>query len=75
MNDKWECYLCSQQEDFNNPADGYLANYHPLCLKCADQILDDENHPDKFRLTYHSALGELKILKGIPVQFDYLRKN
>ena len=75
MNDKWECYLCGKEDEFDKLPDGYLGNYHPLCLCCVNKILENQNHPDRFRLTYHSDLGDLKIIKDIPVQNDYLIGN
>ena len=75
MNNKWECYLCGKEDDFDILPDGYLANYHPLCICCVNQILENKNHRDRFRLTYHSKLGDLKIIKDIPVQNNYLMKN
>jgi len=75
MNNKWECYLCGAEDEFDNLPDGYLGNYHPLCLGCVNQILKNKNHPDRLRLTYHSELGDLKIIKGIPVQTNYLMRN
>ena len=75
MNEKWECYLCAIEDEFDNLPNGYLGNYHPLCLNCVNKVLEDKNHPDRFRLTYHSDLGDLKIVNDIPVQNNYLMKN
>ena len=62
MNKHWECHLCGEEDDFDNPASGFLGNYHPLCLNCANNVFHCENHPDKFRLTYHSGYGDLKFV-------------
>lgn len=75
MNEKWECYLCGKEDKFHNLPNGYLGNYHPLCLNCANEVLESKTHSDKFRLTYHSGLGDLQIVKSIPVQNIYLTKN
>lgn len=75
MNEKWECYLCAREDKFDSLPNGYLGNYHPLCFNCANIVLGDKNHPDRFRLTYHSDFGDLKIVNNIPVQDSYLKKN
>jgi hypothetical protein len=59
MNEKWECYLCGKEDKFNNLPDGYLGNYHPLCLTCANDIYYDNDNEDRFRLTYHIEFGDL----------------
>jgi len=66
MNEKWECYLCGYEASFDTIASGFLGNYHPLCENCADKVLDDE-HPDKFRMTYHYQLGDVDILANVPI--------
>ncbi len=75
MKEKWECHLCGKENDFDSFPNGYLGNYHPLCLKCANEVLKNDNHPDKFRLTFHSDLGDINIIKSIPVQNGYMRRN
>ena len=75
MNEKWECYLCGLEDDFEHFPHGYLGNNHPLCSNCANEVLENNNHPDKFRLTFHSDLGDLSLIKAIPVQSEYLKKN
>jgi len=59
INDKWECYLCCKEDDFEVLPSGYLGNYHPLCIKCADYVLYDKNHSQHLRLTYHECAGDI----------------
>jgi len=59
MNDQWECYLCSLEDDFDNEPSGYLGNYHPICLNCANDVYYNDDHEDRFRLTYHEEFGDL----------------
>lgn len=74
MNEKWECYLCAREEDSETIPSGWLANYHPLCNNCANEVLKDENHDDRFRLTYHEEIGNLKMVSNVPVSLEkYLR--
>lgn len=61
--DRWECFLCCKEDEFDNLPSGYLANYHPLCEKCADNVLFEENHRDRFRLTYHKDIGDIIALQ------------
>jgi len=64
MNEKWECYLCGKEDIFDHPASGFLGNYHPLCLNCANNVFYCENHIDRFRLTYHSEYGDLRFVNN-----------
>lgn len=64
MNENWECYLCEHEANIDTPASGFLGNYHPLCENCADKVLEDD-HPDKFRVTYHHRLGDLEVIANI----------
>jgi hypothetical protein len=64
MNKHWECYLCGEEDILDNPASGFLGNYHPLCLNCANNIFHCANDPDRFRLTYHSEYGDLKFVNN-----------
>ncbi|MDR3048532.1 MAG: hypothetical protein LBV16_01620 [Elusimicrobiota bacterium] len=59
INDKWECFLCCKEDDFKVLPAEYLGNYHPLCAKCADYVLYDENHTQHSRLTYHECVGDI----------------
>jgi hypothetical protein len=59
INDKWECHICAKEDDFENLPFGYLGNYHPLCEKCADTVLFDEENKHHFRLTYHKEIGDI----------------
>ncbi len=61
-NEKWECYLCCNEEDFEILPHGYLGNYHPLCHVCAYLVLMNNKHKDHFRLTYHTEIGEINSL-------------
>ena len=67
MNDKWECYLCAEEAYFEILPTGYLANYHPLCKNCADHVLEDEDHKEHFRLTYHQEIGDIEDITQIKV--------
>jgi hypothetical protein len=74
-NEKWECYLCAIEEKFSIFPDGYIANSHSLCGKCADEVLYNEDHEDRVRLTYHSSIGDLKMVANIPIQENFAKKN
>ena len=69
LNDNWECFLCTAEYDLSVEPSGYLSNSHPLCEKCANSVLKDEKHKQRFRLTYHSQIGDLKIIANIPIQY------
>lgn len=75
VNENWECYLCANEEDFETSPSGWLANYHPLCYNCANEILENENHPDRFRLTYHEEIGDVKIVSNVPISMERYLKN
>lgn len=64
MNDQWECYLCGLEDDFDNEPSGYLGNYHPICLRCANDVYYSGNHEDRFRLTYHGEFGDLMFFEN-----------
>ncbi len=66
--EKWECFLCAREEKFSALPNGYLSNCHPLCMQCANEVLLDEAHTQRFRLTYHHNIGDLSIMSTIPVQ-------
>lgn len=74
MNEKWECYLCCYKQSFDENASGFLGNYHPLCKNCADIVLE-ENHPDKFRLTYHHRIGDLNVVANVPISSNIYNFN
>jgi hypothetical protein len=57
--EKWECYLCCKEDDFEVLPSAYIANYHPLCRRCADYSLYDREHSQHYRLTYHELTGDL----------------
>ncbi len=75
MNDKWECFLCCSEEKFEVLPYGYLSNNHPLCFECANSVLNDENHKQRFRLSYNKDIGDVVIAGNIPVQVGYHVKN
>ncbi len=75
MKKRWECHLCAVEKDFEIAPSGWLANYHPLCFECTDEVLEDEDHPDRFRLTYHEEFGNIKIVSNIPITIDRYTKN
>jgi hypothetical protein len=70
INDKWECYLCASEEIFDVLPSGYLANYHPLCFSCANEVLEDPDHEDRFRMTYHIDIGDFQMISNIPVKLE-----
>jgi hypothetical protein len=59
-NEKWECYLCCNEENFETLPHGYLGNYHPLCCVCAYSVIMNKKHKDYFRLTYYIEIGDIK---------------
>ena len=75
MNEKWECFLCCKEDDFETLPYGYLSNSHPLCRICANYVLEDENHRQRFRLTYHLEIGDLVIASNVPIQTGHASKN
>lgn len=74
-NEKWECYLCVQDYHFEELPAGYLSNSHPLCLQCANSVLNDVKHKHRFRLTYHKKIGDLKLVSNVFVQYGYPKLN
>lgn len=74
MNEKWECYLCGHEDNFDNAVSGFLGNYHPLCEECADKVIDG-NHPDNFRVTYHHQMGNLEVIANIPISKNSYNLN
>jgi hypothetical protein len=75
MNEKWECFLCCKEDDIETLPYGYLSNSHPLCNACADAVLNDENHIQRFRLSYHKEIGDIIIAFNIPLQTGYAIRN
>ncbi len=74
-NEKWECYLCAHEETFSVFPGGYLANYHPLCESCANEVLYDDDHEDRFRLSYHFEVGDFEMISNIPVPKNNGKNN
>ena len=74
MNEKWDCYLCGHETNFYTPASGFLGNYHPLCMNCTNKVLDDD-HPHKFRMTYHYGLGNVEIIANVPISKNRYNSN
>ena len=58
-NEKWECYLCTKEDDWEYLPSGYINNMHPLCEKCADKVLIDSKHRQHRRLSYHKDTGDI----------------
>lgn len=75
MNEKWECFLCSKEYDFESLPTGYLSNSHPLCFICANLILNNQNHEQRFRLSYHKDIGDIVFVSHIPVPSGNFIKN
>lgn len=75
MNEKWECFLCCREEDFEILPAGYLSNSHPLCCNCANSVLQNENHKQRFRLTYHKDIGDVILASNIPILTGHFTKN
>lgn len=59
--EKWECYLCGCESDYDKPVAGWLGNYQMLCLLCADSVYF--NLMSKFHqaLTYHYSIGDIRV--------------
>ena len=75
MSDKWECFLCCKEEDFNRLPSAYLSNSHPLCQICGDTILNNLDHKQRYRLTYHKNIGDIIVVSNIPVETGLHCKN
>lgn len=75
MNNKWECYKCGFEDNFENMPSGYLANYHPLCLNCANDIYYDNENVDRFRLTFHIEQGDLFFFENLLHPISNLKLN
>lgn len=75
INEKWECFLCCKEDDFDKLPYGYLSNSHPLCRECANSILKNENHNQRFRLSYHKEIGDIVIASNIPIQNGFANRN
>jgi hypothetical protein len=75
MNKKWECFLCGEEDYFQILPTGYLSNSHPLCSNCANIILYNENHNQRFRLTYHKDIGDISFVADIPVPVGNFIRN
>lgn len=75
INDKWECFLCGREDDFEILPSAYLSNYHPLCSSCADDVFKNEKHKQRFRLTYHQDTGDIILASNVPVPTGHYTKN
>ena len=64
-NHTWPCWLCGHEDDFETLPGGYISNSHPLCYRCADQLLEDPDSRHYCRLTYHYQLGDLVHIGGL----------
>jgi hypothetical protein len=58
--EKWECYLCGNEFNLEQPACGWLGNYHMLCRSCADSVYFDAKSKFHQTLTYHYAIGDIE---------------
>jgi hypothetical protein len=74
MNNKWECYLCAKEFSFEKMISGFLGNFHPICKKCSNKCISENNIHTK-RLTYHYKYGEIKICGGIPIESNIYNQN
>jgi hypothetical protein len=59
--DMWECFLCCKETSFDIPVAGWLANYHPICDKCADAVITVNFRNQRSRLTYHKDVGDIRM--------------
>ncbi len=57
--EKWECYLCGREFDFDEAAFGWLGNYQMLCRHCADSVYFDSKSKFHRAITYHYAVGDI----------------
>ena len=73
--EKWECFLCCQEADFEIFPSAYLSNYHPLCSNCANEVLENQDHEQRFRLSYHEDFGNLVMVSNIPIQTGKFTRN
>jgi hypothetical protein len=67
-NDKWECFLCCKEDDFDILPSAYLGNYQPLCERCADEVVFNRHHSQRYRLSYHKDFGDIVSIKGRKVK-------
>lgn len=75
INECWECFLCSLEDDFDNEPSGYLSNYHPLCLNCANDIYYNLEGENRFRLTFHIEFGDLIFFEKQLIPIENQRLN
>lgn len=73
--DNWECYLCGRDFEFQQPADGWLANYHMLCQLCADSIIVNPESVYYSRLTYHYFFGDIQSIDNVKIFVLTGKKN
>lgn len=64
--EKWECYLCGREFDYEQPAFGWLGNYHMLCDYCADAVYFDPKSEYHQALTYHYTIGDITVKSNYP---------
>ncbi|WP_445736059.1 hypothetical protein [Mariniflexile sp.] len=74
MKNKWECHLCAKEFSLKKMISGFLGNFHPICKKCADKCIS-ENNIHKKRLTFHYKYGEIKMCEGVPVESNLYNQN
>jgi hypothetical protein len=58
--ENWECHLCGREDDYEQPACGWIGDCHMLCRSCADSIYSDSNSKFHQALTYHYAVGDIR---------------
>ena len=75
MNEYWECHICGIEEEFDILPSGYLGNYHPLCLSCANGILKNPNHKHRSRLTYHIDFDDIEFVNNIIIPKNHFNLN
>lgn len=73
--EKWECYLCGVEHKMKILPSGYLGNYHPICLNCADVIFFDSKNQNRSRLTYHINFGDLFFYENTFVSINNYQSN
>lgn len=58
--EKWECYLCGKDYEFELSPGGWLGNYHPLCDSCSDSVYFDPLSKFHGVMTFHYSVDDLR---------------
>ncbi len=74
MNEKWECYLCTDEFSFEERVSGFLGNFHPICKICSDKCISQKN-VHKHRLSYHYKYGEITMCGEVPIERNRYNQN